>query len=133
MKNRGESLAIVLPQGLERNNPLTHAYRHRGGGRDMIGDLSERATGPTNLENLENRGEPPAKFWSRGEVRPPAPSQAPAFRDSQFGQQGIPVPFWIAMGGVDTCIVYLHPPTRLDLLVDHPLPRKAYRQRGGSH
>ena len=30
--NRGESLGNCLPQGLERPNPLTHYYRHRGRG-----------------------------------------------------------------------------------------------------
>ena len=60
--NQGEALAKFWPQGSERLNPPTHAYMHRGGRGKEIRDLSERATSPTKIQNLINRGEPLAKF-----------------------------------------------------------------------
>ena len=49
-----------------------------GEGREAIGVPAEAATGQKKFQILKNRGEPLAKFWSPGAVRPPAPSQAPA-------------------------------------------------------
>ena len=51
----------------------------------MLGDLAERATGPTNLKILENRGESLAKFWSPGpgggvHMPPPPPPPSPPRR-----------------------------------------------------
>ena len=39
----------------------------------------------------------------------------------------------LALGEVDICLVHLHPPTRLDFLLHHPLLCKASLQGGGSH
>ena len=63
---RGEPLVKILPQGLERPNPPTHASRYRGCSMEAIGAQSETATGPENFAHLVNRGEPLAKFWSPG-------------------------------------------------------------------
>ena len=42
-------------QGSERPNPPTHAYRHRGGGREEIVRPRRTDTGPENFKILANR------------------------------------------------------------------------------
>ena len=74
-----------------------------GGGREAIGVPVEAATGQDIFQNLVNRGEPLAKFWS------------PVTRG------------WTHASSTP------HPPTRLYFLLHHPLPRKASCQGGGSH
>ena len=46
---RGEPLAKICPQGLERPNPHTHAYRHRGGGGEATGAPEGTAIGPEKI------------------------------------------------------------------------------------
>ena len=65
-----------MPQILEIPNPLTNTRGHREGGRGSEWE----ATG-TNFSQVENRGEPQARFWSPGVVRPLASSWAPAHWD----------------------------------------------------
>ena len=91
------------------------------------------AIGPEKIAQVENRGYHLEKFWSPGAVHPTAPIRAPALWDSQFGQHGIPVPMLALNGDTHTRLFHPHPPTQLDLLLHHPLPRKAYRQGGWYH
>ena len=60
---RGEPLEKFWLQGSERPNHPTHAYRHRGGVREVIWDQAETTTSPGNVEHLVNRGEPLAEFF----------------------------------------------------------------------
>ena len=62
LANRGELLAKFCPQVSERPNPPTHAYRHRGVSREVIGVSAGTATGQEKFQHLVNRGEPLAKF-----------------------------------------------------------------------
>ena len=59
---RGEPLVKFWPQGLERPNPFTHAYEHRGGelGSDWVPETHSK--GPRNFHDFANRGEPLAKI-----------------------------------------------------------------------
>ena len=80
-----------------------HAYIYCGGGREAIDGAAGTATVPHNFQNVDNRGESLAKFWSPG------------------------------TGGVETCLIHPHPLNHLNFIFRHPLPRKDSIQGGGSH
>ena len=78
----GEPLAKFVSVGLERPNPPTHAYDHRGGAGKWIGAQQEWLRAQKNRV-LENRGEPLAKFWSQGSERPNPPTHAYRHRGAE--------------------------------------------------
>ena len=83
---RGESLAKLCPQGLERPNPPCTLTSTRGrGGREVAGILNKPTTIPEHFTNLATRGEPLAKFWPQGSERP-NPPHAPL--QEQGGRRG---------------------------------------------
>ena len=102
MKAGGEPLAKFWSQGLGRPHPPTHASRHRGGGREVIVGPRETATVQEKFDNLENRGEPLAKFWSPGTrdgrhrstpPPPPYPPRRPSYPPPPtYGSQPHPSP-----------------------------------------
>ena len=102
--NKGNPWKLLGHRSLKRlTPPCTPTCTGGGGGREAIGVPAETATGQYNVQNLGKRGELLAEFC------------LPSTR------------------GVNTCLIYPHPTTHLDLLLHHLIPQKASRQRVGSH
>ena len=72
---RGEPLAKCWSADLERPNPPTHTYEHRGGAGTCLGARNPPAI-QDKIHILENREEPLAKFWWQGLERPNTPTHA---------------------------------------------------------
>ena len=60
-----EPLAKFWPQGLERPNPPTHAYKHRGGGQGSYWGPGQNSNGPRNLTIWQLGGNPWRNFGRR--------------------------------------------------------------------
>ena len=65
LATREETLVKFWPQGLERPNPPTHTYGHRGEGREATGVQGLTATGPYFFTIQQLRGNPWRKFGCR--------------------------------------------------------------------
>ena len=145
---------MFWPQGSERPNPPTHAYGFRGGEHGSNWGPEKVSNRHRTFFNSENWGKTLETFdrsAQKGLTPPPTPVstgggagrllasqrrlQRAKIKSKIWKIEGNP---WqnfgrLVMGGVDTCLVYPQPSTRLDFLLHHPLPRKASCQGGGSH
>ena len=92
----------------------------------VLTDPPVEAMGPEKYSQVENRGNHWKKFSRQVQCAPLTPVGHPQAGTLNLAIRGYPSPLWIALGGgVDTCLVYPHPTTHLEFLLNHPLQRKA--------